>query len=284
MFVDAVLGNGKARIIGREQRFGGNVAIAMVAAARTGVTTSFLGHLPASNHDEGLLAFLAAEGVDLGNARVDAGTRPITSTILVGRDGERFIAFDDDTQLGLPEDLDLNLVRSAQVLLVDEYGLQGGIRAATAARDAGVSVVADIERATDPDVRFLLDLADHLILPRELAFTWTGTTTPAEAVQALWRPDRAAVVITGGSDGCWYRAVDQRDITTATFHPARQVQVVDTTGCGDVFHGAYAGALAQGRTVAQCVTEATLAAAECATHPGGIAPRPQQASSSQSHS
>ena len=277
LFVDGVVGNGKARIVRREQRFGGNAAIALVAAARLGVATSFIGHLPDATRDGGLLTFLTQEGVDLGNARVDAATLPISSTILVGSNGERFIAFDDDSQVGLPEDLDLELVRSARVLLVDEYGLRGGIRAAAAARDADVSVVADIERATDSDVRFLFDLADHLILPRELALAWTGTTTPAESVHALWRPDRAAVVVTDGSEGCWYRASDGADPTAVRFHPALQVRVVDTTGCGDVFHGTYAAALAQGRPVAECVSEATLAAAECATHPGGISPRPEGA-------
>jgi len=273
LFVDGVVGNGKARIIRREQRFGGNAAVALVAAARLGVTTSFIGHLPNATHDEGLLNFLTQEGVGLENARTEEATHPIRSTILVGTDGERFIAFDDDTQVGLPEDLHLQLVRSAKVLLVDEYGLPGGIRAAAAARDADVSVVADIERATEPDIRFLFDLADHLIVPRELALRWTGTTAPAEAVHALWRPDRAAVVVTDGSDGCWYRAVDEADPTAVRFHPAARVRVVDTTGCGDVFHGTYAAALAQGRPVAECVSEATLAAAECATHPGGISPR-----------
>ena len=278
LFVDGVIGNGEARIVRREHRYGGNAAIALVAAARLGVTTKFIGHLPDATHDEGLLAFLAEEGVELDNARTDPSTYPISSTILVGNDGERFIAFDDDTQVGLPADLDLELVRSARVLLVDEYGLQGGIRAAAAARDADVSVVADIERATDPDVQFLFDLANHLVVPRELALSWTDTTTPADSVHALWRPDRAAVVVTGGSEGCWYRAEDEADPTAVKFHPALQVDVVDTTGCGDVFHGTYAAALAQGRPVTECVAEATLAAAECATHPGGISPRPQEAS------
>lgn len=279
LFVDGVVGHGtgKARIVRREQRYGGNTAIALAAAARLGVATSFIGHLPDASHDEGLLAFLTEHGVELNDARTDTATLPIISTILVGNDGERFIAFDDDTQIGLPEDLDLELVRSARVLLVDEYGLQGGIRAAAAARDAHVSVVADIERATEPDVRLLFDLADHLVIPRELALPWTGTTTPADSIHALWRPDRAAVVVTGGSEGCWYRAEDEADPTGVRFHPARHVDVVDTTGCGDVFHGTYAGALAQGRPVAECVAVATVAAAECATHPGGISPRLQGA-------
>lgn len=278
LFVDGAIGTGKARILRRETRYGGNVATALVAASRLGAASSFIGHLPDADHGGGLLAFLAGEGVDLHDARTDAATSPIGSTILVGTNGDRFIAFDDDTEVGLPEDLDLDLVRSAQVLLIDEYGLQGGLRAAAAARAAGVAVVADIERAADPDVRFLFDLADHLVLPRDVALAWTGTAAPADAVHALWRADRAAVVVTGGAQGCWYRAADGADPAAVTSHPALQVRVVDTTGCGDVFHGTYAAALAQGRTVAECVSEATNAAGECATRPGGIGPRPEASS------
>jgi len=51
--------------------------------------------------------------------------------------------------------------------------------------------------------------------------------------------------------------------------PALKVAVVDTTGCGDVFHGAYAGALAKGRPLAEAVRIATVAAGLKAQQPGG---------------
>jgi sulfofructose kinase len=193
--------------------------------------------------------------------------------VLVGKNGQRFIAYDDDGTVGLPIDLDLDLIRSARVLILDVYGLAAGVRAAAAAHEAGVAVVADIERATDAGVGDLFDLSDHLVLPEQVALAWTGADTPAQAVDALWRADRSAVVVTGGGEGCWYRAAaDGRD-SAVRHHAAPKVAVVDTTGCGDVFHGVYAAFLTRGAPVSRCITEATLAAAECATHPGGIAPR-----------
>lgn len=270
LFVEGTLGDGKGRVLRREQRFGGNAATALVAAARLGARTGFLGHLPDDSSGGALLALLRREGIDLSHARTSPDTGPIVSTILVDRHGARFIAFDDDTAVGLPEDLDLDQVRAARVLLLDEYGLTGGLRAARAARQGGVAVVADIERGSEPGVGDLFDLADHLIVPQGLALSWSGAATPAQAVQALWRADRCAVVVTAGDDGCWYRAADELDPTAVHFHPAVTVEVVDTTGCGDVFHGAYAARLALGGSVAECVTAATAAAAECATHPGGI--------------
>lgn len=274
LYVDSVIEDGKGRVVRREVSFGGNVATALVAGSRIGAKTAFLGHLPDETSDEGMLAFLSDEGVDISNARTSALTKPISSTILVGRGGTRFIAFDDSTEVGLPIDLDLDLVRSARVLLVDAYGTPAGVRAATAARNAGVAVVADIERVQDPRMRELFDLTDHLILPLPTALAWTGTNQPQDAVRALWRDDRSAVVVTAGSQGCWFRAADDQCIDSVTLYPSISVEVVDTTGCGDVFHGTYAAALALGATVADSIAAATAASAECATHPGGISPRP----------
>ena len=273
VFVDSSIGDGKGRVLRRERRFGGNIATALTAVAHEGVGCAFLGHLPDDSVAPDLLAHLRDEGVDLSLARTSPSTRPIRSTILVGNDGDRFIAFDDDTAVGLPDDLDLDLVREARVLLLDAYNPAEGIRAAAAARAAGVAVVADLENLAAPRLDELAALADHLVVPQGLALAMTGAGTPAEAVDLLWRADRAAVVVTGGADGCWFRSSDQT-AGDVRHQPAPRVCVVDTTGCGDVFHGVYAASLAQGAPVDRCVSAATMAAAECATHPGGFPSRP----------
>lgn len=273
VFVQGKLGDGKGRIISTERHFGGNVATALIAAARTGVSCAFLGHLPDDSTEPEMLDHLRAEGVDLSQAKMSSTTRAIRATVLVAQNGERFIAFNDHETVGLPDDLDLDLVRSARVLILDGYGLPGGIRAARAARESGVAVIADIERATDASAEKLFALADHLILPVQMALEWTGTNTAAKAVDALWRPDRSAVVITVGAEGCYYRAANDGPDGTVQHQTAPQVTVVDTTGCGDVFHGVYAAWLTRGETVPRCIAEATTAAADCATHSGGIAPR-----------
>jgi sulfofructose kinase len=269
LFVDGSIGDGKGRVLRRETRFGGNIATALVAAARAGASCAFLGHLPDDTSGLGLLDRLRAEGVNVEHARTSPETPPIHSVVLVGQDGRRFIAFDDHTVMGLPPDLDLDLVRAARVLILDGYGVTGGLRAASAARAAGVAVIVDMERTKGSLIAKLLGVADHLVLPREAALAWTGAGSPAEAVDALWQDDRAAVVVTSGVDGCWYRSADDPH-AGVRHHPALIVDVVDTTGCGDVFHGSYAAALAEGNSIARCVARATAAAAECATRPGGF--------------
>ena len=67
---------------------------------------------------------------------------------------------------------------------------------------------------------------------------------PGDAARALWNAQRQAVVVTCGVDGCWY--LHGSDPHTPRHQAAMRVTVVNTTGCGDVFHGAYAAGLAQG--------------------------------------
>ncbi len=271
VFVAGQLSDGKGRVLRREMQFGGNILTALVVAARAGAATAFLGYLPGETEEPALAALLRNEGIEAGAARVTAGARAIHSTVIVAVDGERFIAFDDDIPVGMPADLDLDLVRAARVLLLDDYAVPAGLRAAKAGRAAGVEVVVDIERAGHPRTGELLDLANHVIVPLNFARRWTRVATPAATVQALWRNNKSAVVVTDGRQGCWYRSAE--DVTGAVRHtPALVVDVIDTTGCGDAFHGGYAAALARGATVHECVAAGTAAAAECAIHPGGIGP------------
>jgi sugar/nucleoside kinase (ribokinase family) len=94
----------------------------------------------------------------------------------------------------------------------------------------------------------------------------TGEREPAAIVGALWNDRRATVVVTNGADGVWFRDAASAD---CQHQPSFAVPVIDTTGCGDVFHGAYAVALARGLDAVERVRFAAAAGAICATGRGG---------------
>jgi sulfofructose kinase len=71
--------------------------------------------------------------------------------------------------------------------------------------------------------------------------------------------------VTAGERGCWYAEYDG----PVQHFPAFQVEVVDTTGCGDVFHGAYIASLAQGESIGRAIQVASASAALKATSGGG---------------
>ena len=261
-YVDAAPTDDKGRIQARERQPGGNIATALVAAAKLGARVAFVGRL--SDHDEGaaVRADLAAHGVDLQFALPDSQARPVRATIVVYKHGERFIAYDDMTTIGLLPGDDVTPLLEARTVLLDTYALAPTIEALGTDRSR-VAIVADVEAEVDS---VSLNQVQHLVLPMAFARRMTGQTEPAAIVNALWNDQRAAVVVTNGADGVWFRDATRAD---CQHQPSFNVPVVDTTGCGDVFHGAYAVALARGFDTLERVRFAAAAGAICATGRGG---------------
>jgi sugar/nucleoside kinase (ribokinase family) len=264
VYVDRPLSAGKGKVTSREADHGGNVATALVAAARLGGRAAFVGWLPQPADDVGGRE-LQREGVDISLAPHRPDASPIRSVITVGPDGDRFIAYDDDVPHGTAETLADETIASAPVLIIDGYSIHSESVVARA-RKLGLSIVADIEWAVGEQTDRILALADHLVLPLAFGNQATGETEPAAILARLWTPDRAAVVLTDGHNGCYLR---QNGDPTLWHLPAYPVTAVDTTGAGDCFHGAYALALARGEAPLACVAYATAAAAISVTHHGG---------------
>jgi ribokinase len=149
------------------------------------------------------------------------------------------------------------------------------LSAAHVARAAGAAVVADFEgRPTEPDFPELMAQVDHLIVSADFASWWTGRNDPADAARGLWSPERAVVIVTCGAAGCWW--LSREGAGQPRHQPAFQVEVVNTTGCGDVFHGAYAAGLAQGLSLPDRLRLASATAALKAGCSGGQAGIPSR--------
>ena len=154
------------------------------------------------------------------------------------------------------------------------------IRAARIARAAGIPVVGDFERSDVPRFGELIRLVDHLILPNDFACTLAGAKHPAAAAEQLWtafshtRARGRVVIVTCGGGGCY---CSHQKNGEAEHWPAFKVKAIDTTGCGDVFHGAYAAALARGMELKERIRFASAAAALKAAQHGGQAGIPSRA-------
>jgi sugar/nucleoside kinase (ribokinase family) len=260
----------KLRVRRRERACGGLTATALVAAARLGARCAYAGVLGVEDDSQFVLETLRREGIDVRHAVRRRGAHPIRSVIVVDeRRHTRNVFYDTTGFVGAaPDAPSERLICSARVLFVDLWGMDGMVRAARLARTHGIPVVGDLERSDAPRFRELLRLVDHLIVPAAFACRFTETRTPAAAAERLWRKERQAVVVTCGADGCW--SVDGAS-RRAVRWPAFRVRAVDTTGCGDVFHGAYAAALAKGLSLPERIQWAAAAAALKATQAGGQA-------------
>lgn len=261
----------KVQVRRSERQCGGLTGTALVAAARLGARCGYAGVLGEDELSRIILDNFAREGIDASYAPRRPDARPGHSVIVVDRAAKTRTIFSHAAgRMGADPSLPkADLIRAAKVLLVDHHGLEGTIRATEIAQPAGVRVVADFERDPGPPFAELLKLVGHLVVSEGFARSLTGRSDARSAAESLWSPFREAVVVTCGASGSWY--LDHATNRSAQHCPAFAVQAVDTTGCGDVFHGVYAAALAEGRSLAERVAWASAAAALKAAREGGQA-------------
>ncbi len=277
IYVDRFPGaDDKVQVRHTERQGGGLAATALVAAARLGVRCRYAGTLGRDELSAYSIEVLESHGIDLRWARRTRAARVFHSRIVVGTQaGTRSIFSDGRGVIGAsPAWPPAEVLRACRVLLLDHVGIRGMWRAARIGRRAGIPLVADLERDTGPEFSLLFDYVDHLILSRDFATVRTGETDPLLCLRQLWNDQRAVVIVTDGAHGCW--SMDRSRPAEAVHHPAFVVPVTDTTGCGDVFHGAYAAALAEGQSLANRIQSASAAAALKATRRGGQAGIPDR--------
>jgi sulfofructose kinase len=265
----------KVRVAHRLRQCGGLTGTALVAAARLGAKCAYVGMLGDDDLSREVMAGFAREGIDVSHRAKVPDARPAHSTIVVDETHRTRTIF---ASLGgpagaVPDWPPADLIRAARVLLVDHHGVEGTLRAVKIAEETGVNVVADFERNPGGEFDKVLRRVDHLVISERFARTLTGAKNAPQAAASLWNDGRKAVVITSGDKGCCYLG---KGYDEPIVQPTFPVEVVDTTGCGDVFHGAYAAALARNLPLADCVQYASAAAALKARVRGGQAGCPSR--------
>ena len=250
------------------QQGGGMVSTALVTLSRLGVSTAFTGKVGDDMAGRVVKEELDQFGVDSAHLIMEPGASTPVSMILVDEStGQRTIMAGgsavDMSTLEVPAEM----IASARVLHLDNTNRQAALAAARIARDSDVPVVLDADTVSPPDdLGELLGMTDYLIASRVFSDEWTGMTDPTEAAKALARYGSSVTVVTLGEEGSYTLAGDR------TFHtPAFPVEVVDTTGAGDVYHGAFIfGLLKEWRPEKTAEFASAVAALSC-TRLGGRA-------------
>ncbi|ECV4485480.1 sugar kinase [Salmonella enterica] len=242
---------------------GGPAATAAVAAAKLGAQVDFIGRVGDDDTGNSLLAELESLGV---NTRRYTQAMSSQSAIMVDAKGERIIVNYPSPDL-LPDADWLNDIDFSQwdVVLADVRWHDGAKQAFTLARQAGVMTVLDGD-ITPQDISELVALSDHAAFSEPGLARLTGMSETMDALKKSQTLTNGHVYVTQGSEGCnWLEK------TTVRHQPGFTVEVVDTTGAGDVFHGALAFGLASGYAIEEAVRFASGVAALKCTRPGGRA-------------
>lgn len=259
-------GGGKFFATGREEVGGGPAATGAVTVARLGGRAHLVARLGDDGAARTILDQLIAEGVATDGVRRFPGHGSSVSAVLVDPAGERTIVNHADPSL--PEGaewLPADALRRADAVLADRRWEAGALAALTIARAAGVPAILDADRGPTPVPTPLIDAADHVVFSADGLAQIVGRAPVPDDLDTV-APMAAVVAVTLGGDG-----VVWRDDSGRHRLPAFPIAVVDTLGAGDVFHGAYAHAIAERRPVAEAMRRAAATAALKCTRTGGRA-------------
>lgn len=252
---------------------GGMAANAAVAAARLGGNVSYWGRVADDSIGARILDDLAKEGVDVRCARRIPGCRSPVSSILVDDAGERLIC--SFTDPGLDPDpawLPLDEVGNADAVLADVRWPAGSVALLGAARQAGRPALLDADVAPSTTIHDLVACASYVLFSEPgLEAARPGLATGA-ALQSLRLDTHRVIGVTLGAEGfLWLEGGDERRVA------APPIQAVDTLAAGDVWHGAFALAIGEGRDTGDAVRFANDAAALKCLRPGGRSGAPTRA-------
>ena len=220
---------------------GGPVATALVALARLGAKTAFVGKVGDDESGNFMKDQLAEEGVDVTQVVTEPDTSSPPAFIVVDKDtGSRTIFWSESNITPLKaSEIDQEFIASARILHLDGLQMEAGLAAARWAKEAGMTVVLDGDTMRQ-GIEELVGLTDVLIASQNFATQFTGTGHQEAAINKMRSLGPEIVGITLGADGCmllWESNLIRK--------PSYKVDVVDTTGAGDVFHGAFIYGLLQ---------------------------------------
>lgn len=240
---------------------GGTAANAAVAAARLGASTAFIGYLGTDIYGDQHLAELHAAGVDT-RLVVRGAEATSLSAIFVKPDGARSIVNYREaivTRL-TPAHVSFAQMRP-RTILFDGHQPALAIAMANWARNHNIPTLLDADTVNEGHDE-LVRLCTLIAASERFSQEYTGASSP-QAGMAMLAQQAPAVIVTLGERGLIW----QRGTQTGAL-PAFPVQVVDTTGAGDAFHGALAVGIAQGMAWDEMLRFASAAGALCCTRRG----------------
>lgn len=238
----------------------GMASSAAYAVVRLGGKASLWGAVGHDETGDRIIRDLKDDGIDVdGMLRVD-GARSAVSTILVDDDGERLIVpFYDPKLHHTVKEFTAADITAFDAVLVDVRWPALALQVLKAARAMGKPAILDGDVAPDGVIEQLAPEATHIVFSEPAAQRLTGTEDFTEMARLLkQRFSYAFICVTAGAAGSFWFNDESNGVRHS---PTIAVKAVDTLAAGDIFHGAFALAIAEGKTPADAIQLSSIAAA-----------------------
>jgi len=221
---------------------GGQVASAMVTCASLGLKTKYIGTVGDDERGRIQMESLRHSGIDLEHVQIRQGCANQSAYIIIDRaTGERTVLWRRDDCLRIsPSEIAPEQITCARLLHIDGHDTSAVEHAARIARRAGIPVTVDVDTIYHGFDR-VLPHVDYLIASSEFPIQWTNERDPFRALEMIQREYKMRVAaMTLGAHGSLALEAGK-----FFYSPAFVVNCVDTTGAGDIFHGAFCYAVLQ---------------------------------------
>ncbi len=277
MVEDFPVENSSTHVTKRILQGGGAVATAIVAASRLGSKCTFIGNLGNDAVSDEIIGLFKAEGVCTDHMVRREDCQGLESIIMVNpENGSRtkFPQRDFSPAIEWTDDLKA-VIRRSKVLHLDGTHYENAINAARIAKEYGVLVSLDgcsMQKDNEKN-KALATMADILIMNSKypLRVGEKGNYNESLLEMSRWG-SKKVIGCTLGEDGSKFVI----DGSVVDFPAFKATKVVDTTGCGDVFHGAFLGAYISGMDIRTCIRFASATACIKCAVPGGRAGVPDR--------
>ncbi len=229
---------------------GGQVASAMVACARLGLRTKYIGAVGDDERGRIQMESLRGTGINLDHVQQRRNCPNQSAYIIVDRStGERTVLWRRPECLRIdPEEITAEQITCARLLHIDGHDTAAVAHAAALAKSHGIPVTVDVDTIYHGFDQVLPNI-DYLIASSEFPTAWTGVNDPFLALETMQNEYGMKVAaMTLGAHGSMAR-MDGRYY----YSPAFVVNCLDTTGAGDVFHGAFCYAVLQGMPMGEAL-------------------------------
>lgn len=261
------ISNSKNVIKSHTQQGGGPVPTALSVLGKLGKSTSLIAKLDDDFQAEFLVKELQAFHVETNNIIHDEQiSTPEAFIIIDERNGDRTILLNRQKEADLtPNDVPTDLIKNSTILHLDGRETEAALCAAQVAHENDVLVSIDI--GSDRFVpEKLLESTDIAIVSESFADGQLVKNNPLKSAEKLLSFGPKIAGVTCGEHGSYFAAPG-----TSFFQPACPVSVVDSTGAGDVFHGAALFGILNQYTLQETALFASASAALACTKVGGKA-------------